>query len=353
MLEFYTVKDRSSGFDASGFKAPKDPDARANFGYPEVVRASSGANGDYPEVVHASDAANGHMPERLKWPMMTAEQRREYEAALTNLDADWALLNAETIEIGPTLLDEDTQVWPETEKRINFSLAHLAMNGIYRAGQIIRGANHLAAVPINTLDNVTRFISVQALNRLPSFEKKATAASVEDISENQPEIKKNHKKMIYGAVGTAALAGVGFYLASRGFSHNINVSHIHEVTQNAPVPKHNPAAEVASNMPSPSKSHPETQRIVHRIYLNRLNKSINIGPGDGYTQAIAKLFPNHDSTAYLSVYKEAIRQFGPNFIKGIHHYRMANGNWGFSGSGKAELTKPALHLLSNFFKSHQ
>jgi hypothetical protein len=321
---------------------PLDPDASAK--------------ANYPEKIHLSGDTNAQVPGPEAWPMRSPEAAYRDRVRIAEIDAEWFKSNTEMPEPMPLSLEEDAQSQPEAENKINFSLARLAMNGVYRAGRILRDANHLAAMPINALDNATRFISVQALNRLPSFEKTSAASSVDDISENQPETRKSRKKIIYGAVGAVALAGIGIgalYLSSKGLSHNINPARLHEAASSAPAPKHNPVTEAAANIPSPFNTQPELKAVVHQTVAQTINKVVNIKPGDGYTQVISKLFPNHNPTAYLGGYKEAIRQLGPNFIKGIHHYRMANGNWGFSGSGKAELTKPALHLLSNFFKSHQ
>lgn len=307
----------------------KDPDAVANKLYPEVT---------------AGPPADGEL---------TPEPTTQPPIAETKIFEEKTNSAAQEVAEQPEV-DILFEARDKVERKTSFDLGRLAISGIYRASQIIRSANRWAAMPINTLDNASRYISVRALTNLPSFEKKPTVLPGEKVSETQLEIKKSRKKTAYKSLGGLAITGVAavgiYYLTTRGIAHNPSVSHLHEAMPAAPA---RPAAVQEALPATPFHVKAAEKFANHAPRVSESVTSIKANLGDGYTQLLAKVFPNHSAATYLNGYKEAIQKLGPNFIKGIPHYRMPDGGWGLRGTGRAELTQKSMHLLTHYFNSHQ
>jgi hypothetical protein len=175
------------------------------------------------------------------------------------------------------------------------------------------------------------------------------ATKVHEV-RNNPNTKK--MAVVAAGIGVLALGAAYMYFTHKGVSH--------------PVPTaggtHESAAAAAQNLQPKAPVHPE--HPVHKVAATALAASvhktteaysrlINIKHGQGYTQTIKDYFPGKSASQYLSAYKQAIKTLGPNFIKGAHHYKMADGSYGLRESDKAHLTKSAYRLLSTMLKSHQ
>lgn len=271
--------------------------------------------------------------------------------------------NAEVIHISPAVYLVPK---PETKRFDGLITAkRVAIGGLSRFIKFSKSASHdaleLAKKPFDVAENLSHSANMRAGKVLMSG-----MARIESLSK--PELKKPGKKPTLALIGTAALIGVGYFASSRGLSHNLGgsghaqeaasnlapkqISVHHEVVQHAPsfkLPEINPTLSRLTSKLTPVTAH--AARAVKKAY--EIKNTINIKTGDGYTQAIANRFPNHSAIAYAQSYKEAIKQFGPNFIKGIAHYQMKDGNWGLSGSGKAQISQKAINLFSSYFKTHR
>lgn len=230
------------------------------------------------------------------------------------------------------------ETYIETEKRINFtfSVGEVALRGLKSTVNALKSAKERTANAY-AMGNV----------RLAEARDKIINAFT------SPEYKGNRRAVM--AVGGLAVAAAGTYLAYKGFAPSGNsASHTHETVANA---SHHHAA-VKETAPA-AQHHPKNAGTITKhtrhvaVSLKQASRSVVVKAGDGYTQVIEKLFPGHAPADYLAADKAAIAHQGPGFIHGIGHYKMANGEWGLSGKGKAEVSAKTLRFLRGFFKANQ
>lgn len=185
---------------------------------------------------------------------------------------------------------------------------------------------------------------------LPVIQPEKTAPAAAERTPRHITVKR-----VGGAVLALAITGGIAYLAVKGMPHGVRptlgsqeflapVQHTHDHTK--------AAADVLPSVGSPVKANPEAQQILHQRAANSIGRVIKIKPGDGYTQAIKKLFPGHTANEYYNSFKATINHSGPNFLKGVGHFRDAKGNWKLSNSGTAHISKGAYQYLSGYFKTH-
>jgi hypothetical protein len=64
-------------------------------------------------------------------------------------------------------------------------------------------------------------------------------------------------------------------------------------------------------------------------------ESFRVESGHGYTQEIRDAFPGHTPQEYLQAHNLMLQQYGPDYIQGVGHYTMQNGQLGLSSTGEA------------------
>ncbi len=184
-----------------------------------------------------------------------------------------------------------------------------------------------------------------------------TFSWVGNLAKSLSEIKLSpRQKKITLGLGGLAVSAVGIYAAHRlGVHFNLSGSADHgSAGLNSGKSIHEVHHALAPSIEVPPiKPVAQTPNIITHVHqMAQFKDTATLDNGEGYTQLFQKLYPNHDPNTYLSAYKEMIRQYGPNFVRGAHHYRMGNGDWGLSGSGPIHLTRPAAESLSKYFSTH-
>lgn len=228
-----------------------------------------------------------------------------------------------------------TEIYPASNK-IDFG--RLTVKGLTGAAKLLKKTGQSAN---DSLDNLKYLPSVVATGFIDRYF---------GLPEKADKHKDLYKKVAVGLGGIALSAAAG-YLVYKGLAHSPNPQRLHEVAPPTPTKSITTAHEV---LPSQPVHHIAAESVVrHADRVAENFRGIKVNLGDGYTQVLAKVFPDHSANTYLNGYKEAIQKLGPNFIKGIHHYRMSDSSWGFRGTGRAELTKKSIRLLTQYFNSHQ
>ena len=196
---------------------------------------------------------------------------------------------------------------PETQRFSGLIASkQVALGGLRRFVEMAKtapqGAIELAKKPIDIAENLSRAASARAIAAL--------MAATESIPK--PEAIKPTKKTAISLIGTVALAGVGYLASSRGYlphlggsghaqeaAANLAPKHSanHEVVQQAVLSK--PVESLSPTGPLSSTLKPASNHAARAISAARdFKNTVNIRPGDGYTQAIANRFPNHSAVAY-------------------------------------------------------
>lgn len=80
-------------------------------------------------------------------------------------------------------------------------------------------------------------------------------------------------------------------------------------------------------------------------------QSFVVEKGHGYTQEIQDLIPGRTPQQYLAAHEAALKQFGPDYISGVEHYTMPNGDLGLHpGSSTMQPQPEVVEFLKNTLK---
>jgi hypothetical protein len=261
-------------------------------------------------------------------------------------------VEAETVEPEKDISEHFEELFAEKSKerfglatRSVFSAKKTAIRGLVKAAKFIKSAS---ADTVEAISNKSRNLSARSFKHAGNF-----MYRVSDI-----EFSPRQKKAAV-AIGGLAVAAITVYAAHRlgvhigGFNtvdHN-NITHDPIKSINTVHDAVAPAKEAVK--PHAQKSAASVTRAALTAHqAAHLKDTVDIDNGEGYTQVLQKLYPNHDPQTYLNAYKLMIKEHGPDFIKGIHHYRMADGDWGLSGPGPAHVTSPVAQELAKYFSAH-
>ncbi len=86
-------------------------------------------------------------------------------------------------------------------------------------------------------------------------------------------------------------------------------------------------------------------------YIEGSNQ-LYVSRGDGYTNVIQKALPGYSGEDYLEAHQAALRQFGPNYIRGISHYEMSNGGVGLLRTGNVTIEAGTKSFLQDYLIQH-